>query len=126
MTPTNPVKPISPTNPRRRRTLIIIASVLTSVAAVAAVAVWQVSAKPWLLWDEWHCSSGEFPVSFAEGGSACYGPDDTLPAGAVPDPLGNRPFDCANRSGWRQIERNGEGDCLKSGLALPSGFSFVD
>ena len=112
--------------PRRYRALIIVLSVATSVAALFAVAAWQVTVKPWLLWDEWYCSSGEFPVSFQDGGSGCYTQGDTLPAGSVRDPLGNRPFNCENRPGWRQIQRGDDNDCLKKGMALPSGFSFVD
>lgn len=75
------------------------------------------------LWDEWHCSKGDAPVEFGDGGTGCMSQGRSLPAGARWDPLGNRPFSCEGRRGWTVIHRDDAEDCLRDGLEMPEGWS---
>jgi hypothetical protein len=76
-----------------------------------------------LLIDEWQCSEGEAPITYDEGGRDCEPVGAQLPRGARWDPLGNRPFSCANRWGWTVIDRGQEEDCLRDGLPMPAGWT---
>ena len=109
-----------------RRTWIPLAAVL-AVALLAGLAwaghrlyVREIRGVP--LVDEWHCSEGEVPVDFAEGGSDCFSEREALPSGAVPDPFGNRPFSCDERWGWTVVTDGTRDDCLRDGRALPEGW----
>ena len=83
----------APTTPTVRTQLAkIFATLLATAAMLAALAAFVLlyAANP--LWDEWTCSPGQFPVSFADGGSTCIPNGELSPPGATPDPAGNRPL----------------------------------
>lgn len=108
---------------RRTRNLIvasILAAVVLTVVAGWAGYVRFVRGVP--LIDEWQCSDGEVPVSYADGGSVCIAEGADPPAGATLDPLGNRPLSCDDRWGWRVVTNGEDEDCLRDGRAVPVGW----
>lgn len=104
----------------RRKKTAVIASI--AAALLGAGLYWFVYlGVP--LYDEWHCSKGHRPVTFDDGGSTCVSNGSAIPADGTVDPLGNRPFSCANRRGWTVIYRGETEDCLRDGLDMPEGWS---
>lgn len=108
----------------RRTRMLIVTSILAAVV-LTAVAGWAgyvrfVRGVP--LIDEWQCSDGEVPVVYAEGGSVCIDEGEEPPTGASLDPLGNRPFSCDGRWGWREVTNGEEDDCLRDGRPVPAGW----
>jgi hypothetical protein len=106
----------------RRRTGLFLASVVTLVIVVSLLLYHFIYMGVPLI-DEWHCSKGDAPVEFQDGGRICLAEGSALPAGATWDPLGNRPYSCDGRRGWTVIHRGPADDCLRDGLELPEGWS---
>lgn len=98
----------------------LVTLVIVSIGGVFAVKAYSYYNGP--LIDEWECSEGESPVTMAGGGSYCLASNQQLQPGDKLDPLGNRPFSCENRAGWKAITDGREYDCLKDGTKLPKGY----
>jgi hypothetical protein len=106
-----------------RRKATVIAGVVTPVLVIVTLLLYQFVYLGKPLLDEWHCSKGEAPIEFHDGGRACLPVGSELPAGATWDPFGNRPFSCDSRRGWTVIHRGDIKECLRNGLEAPTGWS---
>lgn len=79
------------TTPTLRTQLVkIVVTLLATAALLVGLGAFVLlyAANP--LYDEWTCSPGNFPVTFADGGSTCIANGEAVPPGATPDPMGNR------------------------------------
>jgi hypothetical protein len=78
-----------------------------------------------VLYDEWVCARDEAPVIKGDAGLYCEKLDKKLPAGDRWDPLGNHPFECANRAGWVEVTNGEDIQCFRKYTAPPEGWTFV-
>ena len=122
-----------PSSRTRRRAVgaFILGFVVALVVTGVVAGVVYVRSGSFRLIDEFECSDGEAPVlAGSSGGGGCRPIDAKLRKGERWDPLGNRPFDCADRPGWSQIQVKGDigpgPECLNDGLHVPAGYELVD